>query len=260
MNEHINRQDVQIQNQEKRIKEQQMYIRGQDIHIRKHNRQINELSEHIYKQEGVAMNNKSQIPSVSIVKGSLLTQAEPGESVNHFNHSFRGKALRRSIKAIPGKKTGKWKEKTSVTKRLESGISSINMVAFYAYMNTGEEHPGQHQILVFDVIKTNVGLAYNKHNGMFSAPNHGYYVLTWTVACGTYSAVYSQLVINSDPFGSIFTNRDEINDIHTVTGMVVAELNQGDVVYIRTHPTDRIKGRIISQDDIRTSFAGWKIF
>ncbi|CAG2202139.1 unnamed protein product [Mytilus edulis] len=104
MNEHINRQDVQIQNQEKRIKEQQMYIRGQEIHIRKHNRQINELSEHIYKQEGVAMNNKSQIPSVSIVKDSFLTQAEPGESVNHFNHSFRGNALRRSIKAIPGKK------------------------------------------------------------------------------------------------------------------------------------------------------------
>lgn len=134
------------------------------------------------------------------------------------------------------------------------------MVAFYAYMNTGEEHPGQHQILVFDVIKTNVGLAYNKHIGMFSAPNHGYYVLTWTVACGQYSAVYSQLVINSDPFGSIFTNSDEINDIHTVTGMVVAELNQGDVVYIRTHPTDGIKGRIFSRDDIRTSFAGWKIF
>ncbi|CAG2202148.1 unnamed protein product [Mytilus edulis] len=130
------------------------------------------------------MNNQSQIPSVSIVKDSFLTQAEPGESVNHFNHSFRGKALRRSIKAIPGKKTGKWKEKTSVTKRLESGISSINMVAFYAYMNTGEEHPGQHQILVFDVIKTNVGLAYNKHN---------------------------------DPFGRIFTNSDEINDIHCRT-------------------------------------------
>lgn len=127
-------------------------------------------------------------------------------------------------------------------------------------MSTGESDTGQHQILMLDVIKTNVGLACNKHNGMFNVPSHGYNVLTWVVASGTYSYVFTQLMINSDHFGSILTNSEEANDIHTVTGSVVAELNQGDLVYIRIHPTDAIRGSIVSRDDIRTSFSGFRIF
>lgn len=123
-------------------------------------------------------------------------------------------------------------------------------------MSNGEAQPGKHQILVFDVVRINVGLALNKHSGMFYAPVYGVYVFTWTVVSGKHSYIYSQLVINPDPFGVIQTDSDEIGDFHAVTGTVVAELNQGDDVYIPTHPTNYIKGVIVSQDDMRTSFSG----
>ncbi|XP_052072215.1 uncharacterized protein LOC127710429 [Mytilus californianus] len=87
----------------------------------------------------------------------------------------------------------------------------------------------------------------------------GVYVFIWTVASSSHSFIYSQMVINSYPFGAIFTDSDEIGDYHTSTGNVVAELNQGDVVYIRTHPTDLIKGGIWSHDNFRTYFNGWKL-
>lgn len=134
-----------------------------------------------------------------------------------------------------------------------------NVVAFYAYMCNGESHPGTHQILVFDVVKTNVGLAFNHHSGMFTVPATGVYAFTWTVVSGTHSRIFSQLVVNSDAFGAILTDSDEINDYHTVTGFVVAELNHGDVVYIRTNPNNGVKGVIRSQDNMRTSFSGWKL-
>lgn len=134
-----------------------------------------------------------------------------------------------------------------------------NIVAFYGYLSHGESQPGKQQVLRFDVVKTNVGLAYNKYSGMFTAPVNGVYAFTWAVSTGMHSYIYSQLVINSDPFGAIQTDSDEVSDYHTSTGSVVAELNHGDVVYIRTHPTELIKGVIRSQDEMRTSFSGWKL-
>lgn len=64
-----------------------------------------------------------------------------------------------------------------------------NIVAFFGYMSNGE--PGKHQILVFDVVKTNVGLGLNQHSGMFTAQINGVYVFTWTVVSGKHSYIYS---------------------------------------------------------------------
>lgn len=84
-----------------------------------------------------------------------------------------------------------------------------NIVAFYGYLSQGGSQPGKHQIPVFDGVKTNVGLSYNKNSGMFTAPVNGVYVFTWTVSTGMHSYVYSQLVINSDPVGAIQTDSDD---------------------------------------------------
>ncbi|CAC5426275.1 C1QL [Mytilus coruscus] len=134
-----------------------------------------------------------------------------------------------------------------------------NQIAFYAYMDSHETNPGRHQTLIFDVVKTNVRSAYNKHSGLFISPDHGIYVFTWTIVSDLHGYIYSEIMINSAPFGSILTNSEDITDDHTVTGIVVAEVNQGDVVYIRTNPNVSIKGQILSDTFHRTSFSGWKI-
>ncbi|CAC5371555.1 unnamed protein product [Mytilus coruscus] len=256
MNEQIHRQDEQIRNQKTRIQEQQRRIQSQEIQIRKHDRQINEVGDHISKLKGREINEKNQKQLVGGSKIKPWKHTEPRDFVNNSSRSFIDHALHESIKSMPEEKTGKRKERSSFTKRLDL---NDNIVAFYAYMSKDELQPGKHHILVFDDVKTNVGLAYNKHTGTFTAPVTGVYVFIWTVVCGRHNFNFSQLVINSDPFGAILTDSDEVDDIHTVTGSVVAELNQGDVVYVRTHPTDSIDGVIISRDDMHTSFNGWKL-
>lgn len=46
--------------------------------------------------------------------------------------------------------------------------------------------------------------------------------------------------------------------LNSASSIVVLQLNSGDVVYVRTHPTHVINGQIFSDDHSRTSFAGWK--
>ncbi|XP_071155598.1 uncharacterized protein [Mytilus edulis] len=256
MNEQLNRQDEKIRSQNERIHEQQRRLNDQDIQIRKHDRQINDVVQHVSELQDSTINDESQNQSMRGSKISPLKQSEPRDFVKNSSHSFIDHALRQLIKSTPKEKTGKRNGRPSFIKR--SGLNG-NIVAFYGYMSHGESQPGKHQILDFDVVKTNVGLAYNKYSGMFTAPVNGVYVFTWTVSTGMHSYVYSQLVINSDPFGAIQTDSDEVSDYHTSTGSVVAELNYGDVVYIRTHPTELIKGVIRSEDEMRTSFSGWKL-
>ncbi|VDI11348.1 Hypothetical predicted protein, partial [Mytilus galloprovincialis] len=134
-----------------------------------------------------------------------------------------------------------------------------NTVAFYAYMSSHEANLGRHQTLVFDMVKTNLGSSYSKHTGVFTTPEKGTFVFTWTITSDFHSYIYSEILINSVPFGSIISSSDEIHDDHTATGIIVVQLNHGDVVYIRTNPNASIKGRILSDSLRRSSFSGWKI-
>ena len=132
-----------------------------------------------------------------------------------------------------------------------------NTVAFYAYMSHDLAAPSAGHVLVFDVIKTNVGSAYNHHDGIFTAPSTGSYVFSWTVTSWYHSYVYSELMVNSSSFGKLLTNSDEINDEHVASSVVAVALTQGDVVYVRVAGS---KGTLASRGNILTSFTGWKLF
>lgn len=116
--------------------------------------------------------------------------------------------------------------------------------------------PSAGHVLVFDVVKTNVGSGYNHHDGVFTAPSQGPYVFSWTVVSWYRSWVFSELMVNSSTYGRIITNSQDINDEHVGSSVVVAVLNPGDVVYIRVHSSS---GTLASTDLIYTSFAGWKL-
>lgn len=133
------------------------------------------------------------------------------------------------------------------------------MVAFYAWMNGNEGNPGEHKTLIFDGVQTNLGNAYDKHSGLFRAPQTGYYVFTWTIMSDYHGWVYSELVVNSTPRGSILTNSQEINDEHMTTGIVVLSIQRGDDVFVRTKPKASWRGAILSSDKHRSSFSGWRI-
>ena len=117
--------------------------------------------------------------------------------------------------------------------------------------------PGAGHVLVFDVVKTNVGSAYNHHDGVFTAPSTGSYVFSWTVTSWYHSFIYSELMVNSSSFGRIITNSQDIEDEHVGSSVVAAALTQGDIVYVRIVGSG---GTLASHGNILTSFTGWKLF
>lgn len=126
-------------------------------------------------------------------------------------------------------------------------------------MSHDESSVSPHHLLIFDHVVTNQDGSYNPHIGVFIAPEHGFYVFSWTVACGGGNYVHTEIVRNSKSIGQILTNSRNSYDWHSVTGLIATELNANDVVSVRTHSTLESQGTILSRDGIRTSFTGWKL-
>lgn len=81
--------------------------------------------------------------------------------------------------------------------------------------------------------------------------------------CHNGSFIDSKLNLNSNVVGgiacrSIYAHL-EYKVLNSASSVVIVQLNSDDVVYVRTHPTDPSGGSILSGDQWRTSFSGWKI-
>lgn len=98
-------------------------------------------------------------------------------------------------------------------------------------MSAEEVTTGNHHTLIFDRIRTNVGLGYNSFTGVFTAPKEGIYVFTWVIRM--HQAEHStELMINNDSLGTTFL-RAKNNDDGSVSGTAVAHVLKGDVVFVR---------------------------
>ena len=127
-------------------------------------------------------------------------------------------------------------------------------------MSKPEPNVEQHQTFIFDHVITNFGGNYNRHSGIFTSPSQGVYVFSWTLLCHIEGYFYSEVVVNSDPVGAFHCNAKGATSVGHVTGVVVVEVNQGDIVYIRTHPTLSINGGVYSSSYDCSSFTGWRLF
>nr|XP_022301838.1 uncharacterized protein LOC111109875 [Crassostrea virginica] len=154
----------------------------------------------------------------------------------------------------------KAKPNTFMKRTSFSDRGSSENVAFFAYMSQDLSSPSVAHILVFYITPTNIGNHYNKYSGMFTAPRSGTYVFTWTIYCSVGGYVYEQLMVNAEVLDSSYCNADGAGWHRSISGTAVAQINQGDIVYVRTHPTSLNKGRILSSSSHRSSFAGWLLF
>lgn len=129
------------------------------------------------------------------------------------------------------------------------------MVAFYAYLSSDTSASVDYHIILFDTVITNVGNAYHPHMGTFIAPRAGIYVFTWTIRLYGNAYFMTELVVNNVVVNWIFLGTHNNID-GSVTGTAVVHVNQGDDVLIRTGPHHH-SGSIISNNDGKSSFAGW---
>ncbi|XP_062610247.1 uncharacterized protein LOC134272026 [Saccostrea cucullata] len=132
------------------------------------------------------------------------------------------------------------------------------VVAFYAYMSSDlpSNVATPHHVLIFDHVKTNIGNGYHPSTGVFIAPETGVYVFIWTFRNADGGVHSTQLMINSEEWGKI-EGRTPSHDSLQSTGCVVAHVNKGDDVFVKT--SDSSSGYIYSNIYGKTPFSGWKI-
>ncbi|XP_062610246.1 complement C1q-like protein 4 [Saccostrea cucullata] len=132
------------------------------------------------------------------------------------------------------------------------------MVAFYAYMsaNLPANVATPHHVLIFDHVRTKIGNGYHPSIGVFIAPEAGVYIFIWTFRNGNGGIHSTQLMINSEEWGMTHSHT-LTNNFPQSTGCVVAHVNKGDDVFVKT--SDSSSGNIYSDSYGKTSFSGWKI-
>jgi hypothetical protein len=133
-------------------------------------------------------------------------------------------------------------------------------VAFSAYISARNTEISKDFTIKFDNVVTNIGNHYNPLVGLFIAPEHGVYVFSWNLFCFAPDYIYSHIVVNSNVVGGTDTSGMGAQDVRSTTGIVAVEVNQGDLVFVRTHPLNGHAPYIISGPDLRSSFTGWKLF
>lgn len=201
---------------------------------------------------------------LSTLLGNLKTDDSRRENTTTGSTTTHGNEMKIQRQTTMVKRKSSQLEKKRISsneKRLLTGIQSTSTpfpdgAAFSAYVSVYSTDLSKDFTIHFDTLVTNIGNHYNKHTGAFTAPQHGVYVFTWNFYCSGY--IYSQLVVNSNVVGAMFT--EGATSVRSLMGIVVVEVNQGDVVFVRTHPTNGLSGILYSHPDLRSSFNGWKLY
>ena len=100
-------------------------------------------------------------------------------------------------------------------------------------------------------------MAYNSADGIYTVPESGIYVFTWTIYGWAHTQATTELMINSAVAGKSLADSQEIYDIHTSTGITVASVNMGDHVYVKFSAT-YLRGRLETSHG-HSTFSGWKL-
>ena len=130
-------------------------------------------------------------------------------------------------------------------------------VAFFAYLSSRTPDLTAYKTLTFDTVITNVGNAYNPKSGVFTAPQSGLYVFTWTIRINRNNYHPTELVVDNKIISSIYLNpRNTVDSSVSSTSVVIVK--KSSKVLIRTSSADN-NGYIFSDDYGRSSFAGWKL-
>ncbi|XP_062578971.1 complement C1q-like protein 3 [Saccostrea cucullata] len=212
---------------------------------------------------GTILKAKVSAKEMKIIKTKQIVQ--PNLLQNSYSKVFGNTGNETSLVHQREVKQKSLTSPTSAQKRLLTGIQTtsspfLDVVAFSSYISTYETHLTEDHTIKFDKIVTNIGNHYNPHSGLFTAPQHGVYVFTWTLYCARDGFIYSQLVVNSNVVGAMFTTAQGAGNIRASTWIVVVEINKDDVVYIRTLPNGQShSGSLYSYINYRSSFNGWKL-
>ncbi|XP_062606579.1 uncharacterized protein LOC134268356 [Saccostrea cucullata] len=134
---------------------------------------------------------------------------------------------------------------------VSSGILATS-IAFSASLAHNIANPYDNEIFVFDRLITNSGNAYNKNNGMFTAPIKGIYAFFSSVLTLPGKSLEAQIVKNGNAFCNLYAGNT--NFFGPGFNMAIIELEVGDAVWVKIH--DKYHDTGITLDGAWTTFSG----
>lgn len=131
-----------------------------------------------------------------------------------------------------------------------------SVVAFTAVLSsTGVSDLGLGAVVIFDEVITNIGQAYDKNTGIFTAPVKGLYVFEMDIMTRKGERRYLQMVKNGKHlmwfYGSALGAEHYVSSSRDVT----LELEVGDRMWIRTRESQGYDGAV--HGNTFSSFTGW---
>ncbi|XP_060063139.1 uncharacterized protein LOC132543640 [Ylistrum balloti] len=137
--------------------------------------------------------------------------------------------------------------------------SGTQTIAFHTAIS-GNRVYAEDAIIVYDDETLDHGNGYSPSDGLYTVPETGTYVLTWTIISGTHQEYHTLLEVNGVVRGASFSDTTDVGDFHQSSSLVVLSLNEGDHVFIRMgHTTGH--WTIISTDVGYgySTFSGWRL-
>ena len=137
-------------------------------------------------------------------------------------------------------------------------MDSVDPIAFSVYLSSTPAalHVYQgHYVVPFDVEILDTSNGYLTSNHMYTIPESGVYVFTWTVVAKHENCAF-QLILDSSVIGITYPDSEHDSDNDSATGVVVTRANKGSRVYLRTINACH---NLRSDYYARTSFSGWRL-
>ncbi|XP_071169120.1 uncharacterized protein [Mytilus edulis] len=134
--------------------------------------------------------------------------------------------------------------------------------AFHAFMGSNEP-VAAHKLIIFSNVRINNGHGYNNNTGVFTCPVSGLYVLTYTLYPYLSSWTTMELIVNNSVHSKSFVDGSEDYQVNGVTAISLVYMTKGGTAYVRTGTSTNSHlqsvGSIRSDDDVWSTFSGWKI-
>ena len=110
---------------------------------------------------------------------------------------------------------------------------SISKVAFSAILTT-QLALGEHQIVEYDKVLTNIGNGYDSRHGHFTAPIKAVYLFSCSMMNMEGTSIYLEIVKNGIRVAHLFADDD---DYSMATQVVIVLLEKGDMIWVRHSDT-----------------------
>ncbi|XP_071156001.1 uncharacterized protein [Mytilus edulis] len=127
-------------------------------------------------------------------------------------------------------------------------------VAFAVQLTKEITKLGTHQIIEYDKVLLNDGNGYDVRHGHFTAPIKGVYLLSVIVYTDRHNDIHLDLVKNGQLITSVYANGATDNASSTIVFPIL--LQQGDMVWLRTHQGDEGKVLVGVSQFMLNAFTG----